>query len=103
MSIKPYGIFVVITKKVENPIEIEEARAIIKDFLKSDNWRIIDRDVETFLVAIDLIQKHNIHLWDALIAASMKENDLIEIVTENKKDFDKIPSIKVSVPFLSST
>ena len=91
--------FVVITKKVENPIEIEEAKAIIKDFLKSDNWKIIDRDMETFLLAIDLVQKHNIHLWDALIAAAMKENDLIEIVTENKKDFDKIPTIKASVPF----
>jgi predicted nucleic acid-binding protein len=55
--------------------------------------------VKTFLLTIDLIHKHNIHLWDAVIAATMKENDLIEIVTENKKDFDKIPNIKVSVPF----
>lgn len=91
--------FVVITKKVENPIKIEDAKAIIKDFLKSDNWKIIDRDMETFLLAIDFVQKHNIHLWDAVIAATMKENDLIEIVTENKKDFDKIPNIKVLVPF----
>ena len=48
--------FVVITKKVENPIKIEDAKAIIKDFLESDNWKIIDRDMETFLLAIDLVK-----------------------------------------------
>ena len=91
--------FVVITKKVENPIDVGEAKIIMEDFLKSDNWRIIDRDTDTFLKAIDLVAEHEIHLWDAVIAACMKENDLTEIVTENKKDFEKIPHIKVTVPF----
>ena len=40
--------FVVITKKVENPIDVGEAKIIMEDFLKSDNWRIIDRDTDTF-------------------------------------------------------
>ena len=40
--------FVVITKKVENPVDIADAKAIVEDLLKSNNWRIIDRDVETF-------------------------------------------------------
>lgn len=91
--------FVVITKKVENPIDVAEARTIVEDFLKSDNWRIIDRDVDTFLNAVNLVSEHEIHLWDAVIAACMKENDLTEIVTENKKDFEKIPDIKVIIPF----
>ena len=29
----------------------------------------------------------------------MKENDIVEIVTENKIDFEKIPEIKVTIPF----
>lgn len=87
--------FVVITKKVENPIDIKKAKIIVEDFLKSDNWRIIGRDADIFLKAIDLVSEHEIHLWDAMIAACMKENDLTEIVTENKKDFGKIPGIKV--------
>lgn len=91
--------FVVITKKVENPIDVSEAKVIVKDFLKSDNWMIIDRDVDTFLNAIDLVSKHKMHLWDAVIAACMQENDITEIVTENKNDFDMIPNIKVTVPF----
>jgi len=29
----------------------------------------------------------------------MKENDVVEIVTENKIDFERIPEIKVTIPF----
>lgn len=91
--------FVVITKKVENPVDIADAKAIVEDILKSNNWRIIDRDVDTFLDAVDLVSEHEIHLWDAVIAACMKENDITEIVTEDKEDFKKITGIKVTVPF----
>lgn len=91
--------FVIVIKKVENPIDVVEGKIIVEDFLKSDKWKIIDRDADTFLNAIDLVSEHGIHLWDALIAACMKENDITEIVTEDKKDFEKIPDIKVTVPF----
>ncbi|MEW5768365.1 MAG: hypothetical protein AB1797_12225 [bacterium] len=49
--------FVVITQKVENPIDVKEAKPIVQDILKSDNWKIIDRDVDTFLSAIDLVSE----------------------------------------------
>lgn len=91
--------FVVITKKVERPIDAIKAKGIVEDFINSENWLVIDRDAYTFLNAIDLVSKYKIHLWDAVIAACMKENDINEIVTENKEDFKKIPNIKVNVPF----
>ncbi|MDI6603343.1 MAG: PIN domain-containing protein [Patescibacteria group bacterium] len=91
--------FVVITQKVENPIDVAKAKTIVEDILKSGNWRIIDRDEGTFLSAIDLVSEYKIHLWDALIGACMKENEITEIVTENKEDFEKISDIKVIVPF----
>jgi len=91
--------FIVITPKVENPIDVLEAKTIVEDFLKSDNWLIIDRDLDTFLSAINLVNQYDIHLWDAVIVACMMENEVTEIVTENKKDFEKIPDISVTVPF----
>ena len=91
--------FVVIARKVENPIDADEAKTIVEDFLKSEKWEIIDRDEDTFLKAIDIVSKYEIHIWDALIATCMRENEVTEIVTENKNDFKKIPGIKVTVPF----
>lgn len=91
--------FVVITRKVEYPIQTEAAKTIIEDMVKSDKWIVIDRDVDTLLHAIDLTSRHNTHFWDAVIAACMQENEITDIVTENKKDFENIPDINVIFPF----
>jgi predicted nucleic acid-binding protein len=91
--------FVVITKKVENPVDVSTAKGIVQDIIGSDKWTVIDRDVDTLLTALNLVEQYGMHLWDAAIAATMKENDIFEIVTENVKDFKKIPQLKVSNPF----
>jgi predicted nucleic acid-binding protein len=51
------------------------------------------------LNAIDIVSQYSVHLWDATIAACMKENGILHIVTENKADFEKIPDIQVIFPF----
>jgi predicted nucleic acid-binding protein len=91
--------FAIITSKVEKPINIQTARSIIEDFIKSDSWMILDRDTDTFFNAINVVSLYDVHLWDAMIVACMMENEIKEIVTENKKDFEKIPGIRVTVPF----
>jgi len=93
--------FVVITRKVAAPIPMADAKMIIDDIVKSDNWKIIDRDVYTFLDAIDLASQYHVHIWDATIAACMKEHGISDIVTEDKNHFEKIPGIQAIVPFLS--
>jgi predicted nucleic acid-binding protein len=91
--------FVVITRKVENPVDVLTAKGIVQDFIGSDKWTVIDRDADTVLTALDYVAQYGIHLWDAAIAATMRENDVPEIITENTKDFGKIPQLKVSNPF----
>lgn len=94
--------FVVITRKVTSPISVTVAKSIIDDMVKSESWKVIDRDIHTFLDAIDLVSQYHVHIWDATIAACMKEHGVAVIVTEDKNDFEKIPGIHVVVPFESS-
>jgi predicted nucleic acid-binding protein len=91
--------FVVVTQKVTSPISVADAKTIIDDMTRSESWRVIDRDINTFLNAIDIVSQYSVHLWDATIAACMKENGILHIVTENKADFEKIPDIQVIFPF----
>jgi len=51
------------------------------------------------LKAIDLVSQYSVHIWDAMIAACMKENGIQHIVTEGTADFEKIPDIQVIFPF----
>jgi len=61
--------------------------------------KLIDTNILVYAYDTSEGEKHEIHLWDAVIAACMKENDITEIVTEDKEDFKKIPDIKVTMPF----
>jgi predicted nucleic acid-binding protein len=52
---------------------------------------------ETILRALE-IRQHQLHFWDAVIAATMLENDIHEIYTEDLT-FNTIPGITVINPF----
>ncbi len=79
------------TEKIQKPISIKEAREIIRDF--SDATGIVNYSPQTILRATELNEMCKVHFWDALIAATMIENNVFTIFTENTKDFKKIKGI----------
>lgn len=91
--------FVAVTGKVQRPISVSNARTIISDILRSSRWLVIDRQAQTMVKAIDLVESTGAPYWDALIAACMIEHQVSVIVTENERDFKRIPGITVTNPF----
>ncbi len=71
---------------------------IIRDISNFENFKKINYKRKTILSAIDISEEHKMSFWDSLIAATMIENGILNIYTENSKDF-KIPSLKVINPF----
>ena len=90
--------YVVITKKIENPVPMETAKGLIGDIIAFQNWIVVDYGARTILAAIDINRTYKVHYWDALIAATMRENKIFCIYTENG-DFDSIPWLTVINPF----
>jgi len=90
--------YVVITKKIENPVPMETAKGIIADIIEFQNWIVVDYNARTILSAIDMNIDYGIHYWDALIVATMQANNIFCIYTENG-DFESIPWLKVINPF----
>jgi predicted nucleic acid-binding protein len=95
--------FVVVTAKVEQPITVSNATAIISDILRSSRWLVIDRQARTMMRAMELVQSTGAPYWDALIAACMLEHEVYAIVTENERDFRRISGITVVNPFKAKT
>jgi len=91
--------FVAVTGKVQRPIGVSSARAIISDILRSGRWLVIDRQARTIIMATDFVENNKAPFWDALIAACMLEHGVRVIVTENERDFKRIPGIAVINPF----
>ena len=91
--------FSVVTQKVEKPISASAAETIVKGILTANQWRVIDRGPETVFKAIELVKLHRASFWDDLIAACMMEQQVYTVITENERDFRRIPGIKVINPF----
>ena len=87
-----------ITKKVKKPLDKATAYFIVMTLINFSNWKILKFDEETILLAIDISNKFDMDYWDSLLAATMKENKIATIYTENEKDF-KVPWIKAVNPF----
>jgi len=67
-----------------------------KDFL--NYAKIIPFSDNLIYKIIDIKQKYNLKIGDAIIAATALINNLT-VVTRNQKDFEKIKSIKILNPF----
>ncbi|ODS42504.1 MAG: hypothetical protein MSIBF_04090 [Candidatus Altiarchaeales archaeon IMC4] len=95
-------LFVVLTKKIEKPVSVENAKIIVNGIIESDNWVKVNYDSDTVGKAVMLAKRiKNAHFWDALIAETMLENNIYEIYTENVKDFKEFPGIKAINPISS--
>ncbi|MDO8553310.1 MAG: PIN domain-containing protein [Candidatus Micrarchaeota archaeon] len=62
-------------------------------------FNMIFFNIETIKAANNVSREYNIHFYDALLAATMQENNIFKIITENEKDFKKVPWIKIINPF----
>lgn len=91
--------FFIVTTKIQQPLKEKEAEAIVKDFLAFDTLRKLQYKDSTLLTAIKFAKEYKIELWDALLAATILEDGINSIYTENVSDFRKIPQLKIINPF----
>jgi predicted nucleic acid-binding protein len=91
--------FFAVTRKVQKPVPVVDAKTIVSDILRSSRWMVIDRNAGTVMKAMEIVESIRAPFWDALIAACMLEHGVEIIVTENQKDFKNIPGITIINPF----
>lgn len=91
--------FNVVTRKIEHPLPVGEAHEIVCKLTELENLHIANIGAATVIQAIELSDSAKTSYWDALIAATMKEHQVSVILTENVKDFSRIPGIVVTNPF----
>ena len=50
------------------------------------------------LEAAKISEEYDMHYWDALLAATMRQNNVLSMYTENAQDF-RVPWLNVVDPF----
>ena len=72
------------TTKFEHPLDRSTALEFVKAIVDFENWKVLEYTSKTAIRAVELNQKYEIHLWDAMIAATMRENGILRIPQEKK-------------------
>ena len=97
ISIQNLSEFVFVTTK-KGKLTIDEAKYFVIKMAQFEGFKKINYSAETIPLALDITQQFKTSFWDSLLAATMKENGIFSIYTENTKDF-KIPWINAVNPF----
>lgn len=85
----------VVTRK--NKLSWGEAMINAQDIINFMGFKKIDYNANTVVSAAEIAQEFKTSFWDSLLAATMRENGIFNIYTENVNDF-KIPWIKAVNP-----
>ncbi len=88
--------FITATKKIDKPLTAKEALETIQLLIEVKDFKKISLNENTLIKAIELSAQAP--FWDAMIAATMLQNGINHIYTENTKDF-QIPGITAINPF----
>jgi predicted nucleic acid-binding protein len=84
------------TEKMRPKMDEFKVRGRLMDLIEV--CPVISYNSETILNALLNTREYKIHFFDSLLATTMKENGINVIITENEKDFKKIPWLEVINP-----
>jgi predicted nucleic acid-binding protein len=88
--------FVNVTRKIAQPLSIEEARDRIREFSK---WKIFAPDADDVLAAITLSAKAQLNFWDAMILHAAVASECGVLWSEDLKTGKIVRGVEIRNPF----
>ena len=88
--------YVNVRRKASRPISIEDARALVADYL---SWEPITNDGSSVLDAIDAEQRYQLSFWDALIVVAAQKGGASVIYSEDFNHGQTFDTVEVLNPF----
>ncbi|MDD3137284.1 MAG: PIN domain-containing protein [Methanoregula sp.] len=88
----------IVREKVSHPASGDEVRAFLYVITEFRDWTILTYGAETVIRAHEIRDNYSLHFWDALLVATMEENSIRTIYTEDKH-FARVPWLKRINPF----
>lgn len=90
--------------RMETPDQPSVARAKIRSIASLPSVQVLPLTVDVQEIALELCEKHGItrqRYYDAQLVATMKAHGIDTLITENDRDFEVFPAIRVVNPFVS--
>lgn len=88
--------FCVVTRRIPAPLDNDQARAIINDLSVMD---IVEIDLPMINRAIELLGKHQLSYWDALIVSAAERAGCTKLLSEDLQTGQMLAGVRVVNPF----
>lgn len=89
--------FVAVTRKLDRPLAPEVARQAVSDLAVLP---VVGADKESVLAGIDLADRHQLSLWDALIVQAAATAGCETLLTEDLADGAELAGVRIRNPFV---
>jgi predicted nucleic acid-binding protein len=89
--------FVTVTRKLERPLAPDRARQAVADLA---TLPVVGVDKEAVLAGIDLADRHQLSLWDALIVQAAATAGCETLLTEDLADGAVLAGVSIHNPFV---
>lgn len=88
----------VVREKVPRPVPAHDVRTFLEAVMRFKGWQVLSYDAGTVILAHEIRDKLGLHFWDALLVATMEQNSIRAICTEDSR-FLNVPWLSVINPF----
>jgi len=88
--------YVTTTRKLSRPLPPRTAREVIATYRA---WPVHRPDVDDVVAASDLVERHQLSFWDALIIVSARRSGAHSLLTEDLQDGRRFEGLEVVSPF----
>lgn len=88
--------YVNVRRKARKPIEPEEAKRLVEDYL---SWELVVNDGRAILGALDFEQRFKVSFWDALILQAAATADVSTLYSEDLSHGQLYAGVEVVNPF----
>ena len=85
-----------VTRKLRKPLPASEAEAAVRGL---SGFRILPLDHRASLAAMEIVRKHQLSIWDALIVQSAIDGKCRTLFSEDFQDGRQFGALKVINPF----
>ncbi len=92
--------FVSVTRKVAEPLPVQEAAERVRDF---GAWNVFAPGANDVLRAIELQEQHRLSFWDAMIVHAAAELGCDVLWTEDLTDGQVIRGVRLRDPFVPAS
>ena len=88
--------FVNVVQKIPKPIPKQQAKDIVRDFLK---WHVVVNTGDSIIEAIDICLRFGYSFWDSMIIEAAIKGGVSVLITEDLKDGQVVGGVTIKNPF----